>query len=454
MAALSIKIADIKDVSTYPITLGQFVYCPDATRAFYDAQTDVRIEIDFVAANTLEDLVPDESIPNMVYFTRNDSKFYKHNTYKFIELVTSEDVGELYDMYKLTPFTIESTLDGVKLAPRTLANSVYTETGETVEERLQYIYKTVRMITDVAVTTNYQKVFNITIPFDGYFENGNILDVYLNGILLDEADYSIDVTAGRLTLSDDVEVHTDDALKYNFIYNAYVNTQDEKRIIALDASYLADGSITVRKIKHVSNSINLDDANSLATSKAVYDLHASLIDKINEIAPTRSYLGEATEDSYSTNLITKIQNFELNDSTEIFIRIPMDMEDNATITINNMDPIPIMVNGTVITSKLDKEQVVSLVYNATNEYFNVKICDYKVVSYNYRVTMPAGETKIPFDIPKFVKGETLLHVYQNNLRLFAGVNYILRDNEIELINYTTDEDDFFYFEVEVVERVV
>ena len=457
-ANLSLIKTYTNELSTYVISIGQFIYCTDSKRTFYDVQSTVRLEIEFTLVNAYEELTPNASVLNMVYCTESDNKFYKYdiNTNTFIELTTPDEVGELYDVYKLTPFTIEAPINGVKLAPRTLASSVYTSTGETVEEALQMIYKTVRIVTDVPVTEPYQKDFEINIPFEGYFENGNILDVYLNGILLDSSDYTIEsnIEGAKLILDSSIEVHPDDALKYNFIYNSLVNNQDEKRIVALDAEYLANGSISTKKLKNISDSTNLDDSTSVASSKAVYDVHASLLDKINSATPMKTYLAKVSNVSTTINIVATATDFDLVDGVEVIVRMNSNMGDKATINISGNGDIPILVNGTTTTSKLVKNEVVSMIYNANANTFDVKIADYKVVRYNYNITTTANKTTVDFVIPKYILGVTPLTVYQNNLRLFEGVNYILKGNKIELINYTTEENDLFYFEIEKIERVI
>ena len=113
----------------------------------------------------------------------------------------------------------------------------------------------------------------------------------------------------------------------------------------------------------------------------------------------------------------------------------------------------VYVNGTRATGLYKKGDYICIVYSAEQNAYNVKLyCDYKITTHSYSVKTGPTLGIIPFYIPQYLPGITTLKVYQNNLRLFDDINYVVYDNTIRLLDYVTNDGDLFVFEVDTIEK--
>ena len=432
---------------------GQYIACTDSTRAFYDISDGVRIEVNFsIEAQLVPDYITDRVL-GKVYYLEPVQRFYVYEATGFRRIFTNEEADALYGSYSMVPFTMENQITGMKLAPRTLASCVYTSSGESVEALIANTY---RLGNYVALTKiNYSGTSSVLIPFpfDEYFAGGNIMDVYLNGIRLNrQSDYTISAD-GMLVFLDPSNIRVNDVVTFDFTFNSTNISGSERYQTVIEGGYITKYSIPTNRLASTTSSYLIDDASTVATAAAVNGVYNKLNDKIDDIATNYRGVYKTVSSGTGDTIVLTIPDINLQDGTEINVKLTRNLNNNAVVRLNTLAETIVYVNGTRATGLYKKGDYICLVYSAEQNAYNVKLyCDYKITTHSYATRVDANLGIIPFYIPQYLPGITTLRVYQNNLRLFDDINYVVYDNTIRLLDYTTNDGDLFVFEVDTVEK--
>ena len=398
---LSLVKTNIKSVSHTPIVAGQYIYCTDSVRAFYDVSDNSRIEVLF----SIEDkVVPDyiiDRVINKVYYLEPVHRFYVYETTGFRRIITNKEADAIYGSYGLIPFTMEEQLTGIKLAPRTLASCVYTAKGESVESLIANTYRLGNMIMLSKITANNIPSIPIPFPFTDYFIGGNLMEVYYNGIRINkDSDYLVSDEDSLVFLSP-INVRANDVVTFDFKFNSTNTSSSERYQTVIEGGYLTNKSVSIDKLEKITDSYLLNDNTIVATAAAVNAAYNKVNDRISEIIT--EYKGSYKTESAGTSDILQlsIPNINLQDGTEINVKLSKDLNNEAVCRLNTNSDVPIYINGTRATGLYKKGDYICLVYSAIQNCYNIKLyCDYKITTYFYSIAVNENENIIPFYIPQ------------------------------------------------------
>lgn len=365
-------------------------------------------------------------------------------------ITTNTDANDIASIHEnlsdLIP-AISQDNEGKRYAFITTTDQVYSRNGETVTERLKAICRLGMVNAFVEATEDNQMSFRIPYPFEEFEAEGNYFEVCIGSVIVTPDRYSVENGVLTFALEEDA-VKKGRSIMFRFWFNS--STPDANALLVMDGRYIADRSIPTYKLQGLSNDINNPNPYGIATSLAVKSLYDILSSRMNKVAAdiasfvTSTGTGEA--------LIVTIPYFSLKDQHVIYLRLHENISNNATLKVNDNEAYPIYVNDEPISEGVAAGTILSLCYNESEGRFQVfsDTSKYRVASYNSNYYAAAGENIINFSIPEFNPSLDKLNVYQNNMRLFQDINYILGTNFIQLIDYVTDANDFFYFEVDRV----
>ena len=436
---------------------GQVIITTDTDEVYYDINDTLRknvtedaviLEID---ADRLAITEPD---PSKFYIVKETSKIfqYRDNTWK--EITNSTQMSDYIDNFDLlVPTTIEQ--NGTLYAPRTLASLVYTEDGETIEERIKAIGKVSMGSVELVAEVEGQTEFTFSFPVEDYLESGNIIMVFIGSVWINPNRFTI--TGDRLIFTDPQDgVGLGRSVDIVFIYNAPIPAGNQTAKV-IDGRYVMDGTIPITKLQKYSDSTNLNDSNSLATSKAVKTLNDSLLQKIADVAG--NMVIHVTSAGTGSALEAADENFQIVDMANIYLRLHEDIGSNPTISVNGSEPYEIrtLFGEPILAGDFNKGDIINIVYNALENVFYLNNGEsYILDKSSAKYIATGGEAKIAIPVNPFDRTVHKLTVYQNNLFLIEGDNYRFDDdnsNKIVLIDYTADAGDVFYFEaIKIVNR--
>ena len=435
-------------LKTYPISAGTLIYCSDNNTCFYDANDEIRQQVtNFIFLTSDTDRATYDNInDNTIFIVDNTDTVWRYYSSKS-QWFTITDTKYICDLTEIfTSLTVATaTKNGIRYAPRTLASAVYTNQGQTVEDRLKLISKVGLSIIFVTATTAAQKSFELTFPFDNYIANGNSLLVYAGTIFIDPRRYTI--SGNTLTLADSEEgLDIGRSLTVIFIFNSDVVSSDV--FASMSGAYIANGSIPYTKLEKVSDSINLNDGTSLATSQAVKNLNDTINNKLDSISGLSIYHGSVTNNTASMTLTAS--GFTLVDRSLVFIKISNDIAASSTLNINATGAVPIYLNyNTPVNVGLVKANTeLGLVYDATAKRFYITNgTQYQLATYTKEITATAGQTVFNSDITMSSTTDKM-NVYHDGLKLTEGINYTVNtDGGITLLDYSAEAGDTITFEV-------
>lgn len=446
---VQIKTLYEEDMKNTTLERGQVILTIDTNEIYYDVNDTLRKNITEetivleLESNRLSITNPDVS---KLYIVKETLKAYKYVDGAWKEVTNSTAMSDYvgnFDM--LVPTTIEQ--NGIMYAPRTLASQVYTEDGETVEERIKAIGKVSMGSVELIATVDKQTEFELTLPAENYLEAGNIIMVFIGSVWINPHRYTI--ANNKLIFNDPADgVALDRAVDVLFIYNAPVPA-GENIARVIDGRYVVDGTIPITKMQKYSDSTNLNDSNTIATSKAVKELHDLMLKKIADVGGnmvlyiTSTGTGSALEVNY--------EGFNVVDMVNIYLRLHEDIGSNPTISVNGSEPYTIKtaLGEPVMAGEYSAGTVMNLIYNAVDNTFYVNSGESYVIDRTIgKYVATGGEVEIAIPIDTFNRAVHILDVYQNNLILIEGDNYrFAENNKVVLIDYSADPGDIFYFEI-------
>ena len=148
----------------------------------------------------------------------------------------------------MVPFTMRNQVTGMNLAPRTLASAVYTSTGESVEALIANSYRLGYKTADIVAPYNGYNMMQIPYPFQDYVQPGNVMELYFNGLRLNE-DKDFIVQNTTLKILDPEKVNEGDIFTFIFTYNSTNVSANPQRQMVIEGGYITRHSIPTDRLE-------------------------------------------------------------------------------------------------------------------------------------------------------------------------------------------------------------
>lgn len=438
----------------YPISSGNLIYCTDTKECYYDVNDTLRGKISNFIYYTAETERSAEQNPSdkYIYIVNNTGTIYRYDKTKLVwySVINSKQISDITGLFT-SLVVATANKNGTNYAPRTLARAVYTDDGQTVEDRLALISKVGTSIAYVTATTDAQKVFTIPFPFDNYLDKGNSFLVYAGTVFIDNRRYT--VSGDTLTLhASETGLESGRNLTFIFIFNSSVSNTDY--FTNIDGAYVIDKTIPSRKLEKVSDSFALDDSTSIATSQALKNFNDTINTKLDSVSGLSILHAKVTN---TTNTIAlTATGFTLVDRSLVFIFLTNDILTASTLSINGGPNIPIYKNytDTIKAGDVYANTELGLIYCADdNRYYVTSGIQYELQTYVTAYTTTVDGVNV---FSPNIEHNPLIDkvdVYQNGIKLIRNINYIVNTNgDIILSGYTADKGDVITIEVTKVIR--
>lgn len=359
--------------------------------------------------------------------------------------LTHDEAWSIETIKKMIPTTIVDN-KGIVYAPRSLSTSVYMESGETIDVRLKSISKVGLAMRHVIATEERQQTFTIPFPFDNYLSEGNSFWIYVGGIMVDSRRYYISEDGTQITFIDSEDyVEKDRTCTFLFWYNSA--TPDTGVLLVMDGKYITPRTIETNRLANVSDSIDLNDPEAVASARAVCTLRNVMNERIDGLAGNVSVTCLADSSSTSTELVVKIPNYQLIDSNMIHIRLREDLGPNATLRVNNEPALPIYNGNNRVEAGPLAGEIINVSFNSLdNRFYIYGVSSFKLETTYYSNSPAEGSSTIPFNLSYDVLVDKL-DVYYNGVKLFPDINYTLNESSITLLDFESEVGDLFTFEL-------
>ena len=359
--------------------------------------------------------------------------------------LTHDEAWSIETIKKMIPTTIVDN-KGIVYAPRSLSTSVYMESGETIDVRLKSISKVGLAMRHVIATEERQQTFTIPFPFDNYLSEGNSFWIYVGGIMVDSRRYYISEDGTQITFIDSEDyVEKDRTCTFLFWYNSA--TPDTGVLLVMDGKYITPRTIETNRLANVSDSIDLNDPEAVASARAVCTLRNVMNERIDGLAGNISVTCLADSSSTSTELVVKIPNYQLIDSNMIHIRLREDLGPNATLRVNNEPALPIYNGNNRVEAGPLAGEIINVSFNSLdNRFYIYGVSSFKLETTYYSNSPEEGSSTIPFNLSYDALVDKL-DVYYNGVKLFPDINYTLNESSITLLDFESEVGDLFTFEL-------
>lgn len=359
--------------------------------------------------------------------------------------LTHDEAWSIDTIKKMIPTTIVDN-NGIVYAPRTLSTAVYTEAGESIDVRLKSISKVGLAMRHVIATEERQQTFTIPFPFDNYLSEGNSFWLYVGGIMVDERRYYISEDGTTVTFIDsDDYVEKDRTCTFLFWYNSA--TPDTGVLLVMDGKYITPRTIETNRLAHVSDSIDLNAPDAVASARAVCTLRNVLNERIDGLAGNVSVTCLADSTSTSTELVVKIPNYKLVDSNMIHIRLLEDLGPNATLQVNDEPAMPIYNGNNRVEAGPLAGEIINVSFNSLeNRFYIYGTSTFKLETTYYHNSPEVGTTEVPFSL-SYNPLVDKLAVWYNGARMFEDINYSMNESSISLLDFESEAGDLFTFEL-------
>ena len=143
MATLRYLDSVSSGINLEPISAGKLIYCIDTNELFYDVNDQLRSSITrFERVLTeIERLALTDIAEDKIYLVNETKHIYRYySSNGWVLVYDSTEVNDIIGVF--TDLTVATSVkNGKRYAPRTLARAVYTDSGESVENRLNLISK-------------------------------------------------------------------------------------------------------------------------------------------------------------------------------------------------------------------------------------------------------------------------------------------------------------------------
>ena len=449
MATLKYLATERAHLSQVPISEGQFTYTTDTNEVFYDVAHDIRFKtnkLKLVDTDTERYRLSnnDQVSTDLIYYIKESELFYIWTGAWKNVVATTEITRFLGDYKNVTPTTLVKGEE--RFAPMTIASQVYTDDGETLEAKVRQISHIASAFDSIAVTKK-GKTFDIPVPFERYFDQPNMLLVFIGTLQIYPNRYSIE--GNQITFQEEVEAGR--TINFYFIYNAHAPKLETMNYI--DGAYLNKGTVPIDRMQKYSHSYTSNDTTSVASSAAV----KSLYDKMNALLDRGGIITRCVTKDDNVNMGTTLPNeYKLLDGNVISVRFHANVGNNPTLRVDGK-AIPIFVGfEPAKANEIQAGDELYLQYDYISERFYVTNgLPYLIDSTTYSYAVLAdGENVFRFNTLNYDPGVDRLEVFHNGVRLIQGKNYkfIAESKSISLVGYTADKGDVIEIVVYKVAR--
>ena len=449
MATLKYLATERAHLSQVPITEGQFIATTDTNEVFYDVAVDIRFKTNKL---TLVDTDAeryrlsnnDQVSTDVIYYIKESELFYIWTGAWKNVVATTEITKFLGDYKNITPTTLVKGEE--RFAPLTIASQVFTDDGETVEAKVRQISH-IASAFDSIVVTKKGKTFDIPVPFERYFDQPNMLLVYIGTLQIYPNRYSIE--GNKITFQEEVEAGR--TINFYFVYNAHAPKLETMNYI--DGAYINKGTVPIDRMQKYSHSYTTNDATSVASSAAVKGLY----DKMNALLDRGGIITKCVTKDDNTTMNTSLPNeYKLLDGNVISVRFHANVGNHATLRVDGKN-IPIFIGyDPVKTGDIHAGDELYLQYDYLTERFYVTNgLPYLIDSTTYSYAVVAdGENVFTFNTLNYDHGVDRLEVFHNGVRLIQGKNFSFNSESksISLVGYTADAGDVLEMVVYKVAR--
>ena len=215
----------------------------------------------------------------------------------------------------------------------------------------------------------------------------------------------------------------------------------------MDGKYITPHTIETNRLAEVSDSIDLNTNDAVASARAVCTLRNVLNERINGLAGNVSVTCLADSTSTADKLIVKIPDYKLKDSNMIHIRLREDLAPGATLQVNDEPEMGIYDGNNKVSAGPKAGEIINVSFNSLeNRFYIYGISSFKLETTHYHNSPDAGTSTIPFKLSY----DTLvdkLDVYYNGVKMFPDINYTMNDSSIELLDFESEAGDLFTFEL-------
>ena len=449
MATLKYLATERAHLSQVPITEGQFIATTDTNEVFYDVAVDIRFKtnkLTLVDNDTERYRLSnnDQVSTDVIYYIKESELFYIWTGAWKNVVATTEITKFLGDYKNITPTTLVKGEE--RFAPLTIASQVFTDDGETVEAKVRQISH-IASAFDSIVVTKKGKTFDIPVPFERYFDQPNMLLVYIGTLQIYPNRYSIE--GNKITFQEEVEAGR--TINFYFVYNAHAPKLETMNYI--DGAYINKGTVPIDRMQKYSHSYTTNDATSVASSAAVKGLY----DKMNALLDRGGIITKCVTKDDNTTMNTSLPNeYKLLDGNVISVRFHANVGNHATLRVDGKN-IPIFIGyDPVKTGDIHAGDELYLQYDyLTERLYVTNGLPYLIDSTTYSYAVVAdGENTFTFNALNYDPGVDRLEVFHNGVRLIQGKNFSFNSESksISLVGYTADAGDVLEMVVYKVAR--
>ena len=442
MAILRYISGERPNVATISITQGQFIYTTDTSEAFFDTSYDTRMKtskLQVIQSDSNRFALGDNVSENKVYYVQSTNQFYIYTQAKsWVPVNDSSEIEHILgDIRNVTPTTI--TIDGERFAPMTVASNVYTEDGETVEAKIRQISQIASSFDSIIVQKKGAR-FTVPVPNDDYFNHPNLMLVFIGTVQIYPNRYTLE--GNEIIFHEEVDVGR--TINFYFVYNTMAPKLSSMNLI--DGAYINKGTIPIDRLAKYSNSYNVNDTSSVATSAALKGLYDSVTGMIDNGNGT---IIRCTTIDDDVNMNTTLPStYNLLDGNIILVRFHTDVGGNPTLNVNGTR-YPIWAgNGPVKINMIHRNDEMAVQFDSTkNRFYITNGLPYLIDHSNFVYTATGNEDTISFANINFNPGTDRMEVFYNGIKLIEGTNFTFNANQktITLSGYRMESGDTIEF---------
>lgn len=348
---------------------------------------------------------------------------------------------------------------GERIFPVTRTTAVFDTKGVCLQDRLDNMTRVGFANDYIIVEYDDQSSFTIQYPFMNYPNGGNYMELRIGTVYIDKSRYNkteltdeeSNIYGCQINFFKDT-FQAGRRIDILYIYNTYdVENSDYN---AIDGHQLANYSIDISKLSKVSDSFTSNDNQSLATSKALYDLYCSIS---SLVAGSESKVIYA-RDSSGTNPNVLTVNMA-NDKTQldssykilnVLLEYPkyhdfrLDVIYQIGGTGTSVKSYDISLDHGIGSNRLIR-------FLISDSFAKVlEIEDLYMTSSRYIYIAKDAELDISFKDLQY-SSASLIKIYRNGVRLFENLDYNI-DMTTQLIHLynRTEEGEKIVFEAETL----